>query len=134
MTRCIASSGSWRIRLAAHSSHLSIPDPSSSGTTSGSSLISASTDNARRFLLSWSIQEFNNLVAKYHAYCVAPVFDRITNDARAVMTDTDRSKLNGFDYRYGGFVNDYTQFLRELAESHTALKDLPRYLPIPNPL
>lgn len=84
--------------------------------------------------LSWFIQEFNNLIGKYHAYCVAPIFDRLSSDTRAMLTDADRSKLNGFHHRYNSFVIDYTQFLRSLAESHPDLKDPPRYLPISNPL
>jgi hypothetical protein len=39
--------------------------------------------------LPWCVQEFNNLVSKYHSYCVVPVFDRLTR-GRARGTDRRR--------------------------------------------
>jgi hypothetical protein len=101
-----------------------------SGTTSGS----ASGGNDRRLESLLLIQEFNNLIGKYHAYCVAPVFGRLPESARGQLSKSDISKLNGFHHKFQSFTSDYTHFLRLIAESHPELEHLPRYLPNTDPL
>lgn len=80
------------------------------------------------------IQEFNNLVGSYHAYCLAPVYDRLDDGLRGKLSDSDLRKLRKFQQKHHAFMTDYIEFLRSLSESHPALEHLPRYLPISNPL
>lgn len=80
------------------------------------------------------IREFNNLIGSYHAYCVTPIYDRLDDDARAKLSDSDVRKLKRFQQKHHVFTTDYIEFLRALSESHRSLEHLPRYLPISNPL
>lgn len=84
--------------------------------------------------LSPLIQEFNSLIGEYHNSCVAPVFSRLSDETRSLLSARERSKLNGFQHNYQSFTNSYIQFLRSLADSHRALQHLPRHLPATTPL
>ncbi|MGB8492927.1 MAG: hypothetical protein WCE53_00855 [Candidatus Acidiferrum sp.] len=77
--------------------------------------------------------EFHHLVGTYNNLCVATIFERLPAELKAGMTAKARSSLNSFQQRLSGFLSDYQDFAKNLAESTPALGDLPRYLSLPKP-
>lgn len=84
--------------------------------------------------LKFGVMEFHHLIVQFNNLCVSSVFDRMDSELRQKLTDTDKSKLNGFQQRYSAFVAEYEQFAQTLADSRPSLQDLPRFLPHSNPL
>jgi hypothetical protein len=71
---------------------------------------------------------------EYHNSCIAPVFSRLSDETRSLLSPRERSKLNGFQHNYQSFTNSYIQFVRSLADSHREFQHLPRYLQATIPL
>lgn len=80
------------------------------------------------------LEEFHHLVGLYGNFCIAPVFDRLSEEQRKSLPDQAKAKLNTFRERYGQFLTEYMEFAKQLADSRPQLRRLPRYLPYPTQL
>lgn len=81
-----------------------------------------------------SAEEFHSMVAEFNNLCVAPIFEYLPDGLRSGLSDRDKSMLNGFQQTFAGFLDDYMEFGRRLAESRPALEGLHYYLARPKPL
>lgn len=81
-----------------------------------------------------AMEEFHHLVGSYNNQCVAVVFERLPQDLQAGITPKTRSSLNELQQRLSSFLCDYQNFVKELAESTPALKNVPRYFLLPKPV
>lgn len=84
--------------------------------------------------LDGAVNEFTTMVWQYHNYCVAPIFERLPQELRVVLTAEDRSRLNGFQQQHALFMREYGTLLKALAECHPPAERLPRSLPVSKPL
>jgi hypothetical protein len=84
--------------------------------------------------LTLALPEFHHLVSQYHNHCIDPIFTRMDKDMRSALTPEDRSKLNGFQQRFAGFVSDYESFTKTLSQSRPVFQRKAYHLSHSNPL
>ena len=81
-----------------------------------------------------SIQEFNHLVISYCTSCTQPIFDRFPEDLRPLLTPQVRASLESFRERFVGFLDDYSEYLKNLDDSFSTPRIRSYYFPRPKPL
>ncbi len=84
--------------------------------------------------LEFATSEFHSIVAEFNNFCVAPIFETLPRELRAMLTEQDESKLNGFQQRHMYFIADYESFAKALSESRPVLQRLPSCFSHYNPL
>lgn len=80
-----------------------------------------------------STSEFSNLVSSYAQYCTIPIFERFPQELRPLLTERAKSSLNSFQQQFAGFLDIYTEFLKNLDDSLTIPRVRSYYFPRPKP-
>lgn len=74
------------------------------------------------------------LVAWYSRNCVEPIFERLPEELRPLLTDTAKRSLESFRERFVRFHDDYDEYVTRLNESLSKPRIGPCYFPRPKPL
>ena len=80
------------------------------------------------------MEELGLLVRSYGRYCVEPIFERLPQELRPLLTDRAKSSLESFRERFVRFLDDYDQYVTRLDESFSRPRIEPHYFPRPKPL
>ena len=80
------------------------------------------------------MEELGLLVGLYGRYCLDPIFERLPQELRPLVTDRTKSSLESFRERFVRFLDDYDEYLTRLDESFTRPRVEPHYFPRPKPL
>ncbi len=81
-----------------------------------------------------AITEFHHLISAYNNWCVNPIFDRFPQELAPSLTPSARSSLNSFQQRFANFLDDYSDFVRGLADSGTISSSVAYGFSRPKPL
>lgn len=80
------------------------------------------------------VQDLGLLVRLYSRYCVEPIFERLPQDLRPLLTDRAKSNVESFRERFVRFLDDYDEYVTRLDESFSRPRIEPHYFPRPKPL
>jgi len=80
------------------------------------------------------VEELGLLVRSYGRYCVEPIFERLPQELRPLLTDRAKSSLESFRERFVRFLDDYDEYVTRLDESFSRPRIEPHCFPRPKPL
>lgn len=84
--------------------------------------------------LEQELTAFFDIVGTYNNECVSLMFDHMPQPERGSLTLKAKSSLNSFHIRFTHFLEEYKNFVKDLAESRLALRNVHYSFAIPKPI